>query len=285
MARAWRDHPSFSRWAEADALLGRDVTHLGLDADADELRVPANCQVALFVHFIVQYERWCEAGGATHVVAGHSLGEYAALVAAGALDFVDGLQLVDARARATQQAADERPGTMVACLGHDVDAVEQACAGAGAHLANDNAPGQVVVAGTADTLEQLRAHLEASGARGKVVSLEVGAAYHSPHMEPAVERFGAALDAAAFSDARIPVVANVDARVHRTAADWPPLLRAQLVSPVRWRETVATLAELGVTDVVELGPSAVLAGLVKRSDRSLRRTTITTPDELSEATQ
>jgi [acyl-carrier-protein] S-malonyltransferase len=283
MARSWRDRPAFGRWAEADGLLARDVTRLGLDADADELRVPVNCQVALYEHFVVLYETWRAAGAEPDVAAGHSLGEYAALVAAGALDFADALLLVDARARATQEAADERPGTMVACLGYPVDAVTQACASVGGHVANDNAPGQLVVAGAADVLDRFRTHLEASGDRGKVVSLEVGAAYHSPHMQAAVAPFGVALDAAAFSDARIPVVANVDARPHRIAAEWPDVLRAQLVSPVRWRETVNTFADLGVTDVVELGPSAVLTGLVKRTDRSLARRTVTGPDELAGA--
>jgi len=280
MARAWRDHPAFARWAQADELLGRDVTRLGLDADADELRVPLNCQIALFVHGVVLYEAWARA--ATPVAAaGHSLGEYNALVAAGILDFADGLRLVEARARATQAAADERPGTMVACLGYPVDVVAAACDRADAHLANDNAPGQVVVAGPAEALDRLRDELAASGERGKVVALEVGAAYHSPHMQPAVEPFGAALDRTAFRDGTVPVVANVDAKPHAGAADWPRVLRAQLTAPVRWRETVATLTELGVSSVVELAASAVLTGLVKRTDRSLGRHTVVEPADLS----
>lgn len=280
MAQAWRTAPSFSRWAEADELLDRDVTHLGTDADEDELRIPVNCQVALFVHFVVQHEAWRTAGGTAHVTAGHSLGEYAALVAAGVLGFADGLRLVDARARATQDAADARPGTMVACLGYPVEVVEAACTQVGAHVANDNAPGQLVAAGTAADLDRLRDVLADSGQRGKVVTLQVGAAYHSPHMEPAVAPFGAALDAADFAPAGLPVVANVDARPHEAADEWPTLLRAQLTAPVRWRETVGTFAELGVTRVVELGPSAVLTGLVKRTARALDRHTIITPDDL-----
>lgn len=280
MARPWRDEPSFSRWAEADELLGRDVTRLGLDADEDELRVPLNCQVALFVHFVVQHEAWRADGAQAHLTAGHSLGEYAALVAAGVLDFADGLRLVDARARATQDAADERPGTMVACLGYPVEVVTAACDKVGAHVANDNAPGQLVAAGVAADLDRLREALDATGERGKVVALQVGAAYHSPHMEPAVGPFGAALDAATFSAATLPVVANVDARPHTAAGDWPAVLRGQLISPVRWRETVGTFGELGVTSVVELGPSPVLTGLVKRTDRSLDRRTVITPDDL-----
>jgi len=280
MAQAWRDVPSFTRWAQADDLLGRDVTHLGMDADEDELRIPVNCQVALFVHFVVQHDAWFATGARAHLTAGHSLGEYAALVAAGVLGFADGLRLVDARARATQDAAEDRPGTMVACLGYPVETVTAACDKVGAHVANDNAPGQLVAAGAADVLEHLREALDATGERGRVVALQVGAAYHSPHMEPAVAPFGDALDTATFSTAALPVVANVDARPHTDAVDWPHVLRAQLTSPVRWRETVATFVELGVTSVVELGPSPVLTGLVKRTDRSLDRTTVITPDDL-----
>jgi [acyl-carrier-protein] S-malonyltransferase len=281
MAQAWRAEPSFARWQQADDLLGRDVTRLGLEADADELRVPVNCQVALFVHGVVMHEAWVATGARATVTAGHSLGEYNALVAAGVLDFADGLRLVDARARATQSAADQRPGTMVACLGYPVEVVAAACDRTGAHVANDNAPGQIVAAGTADVLDRLREDLTSSGERGKVVALEVGAAYHSPHMEPAVAPFGAVLDATAFRDSAVPVIANVDARPHRAAADWPQVLRAQLTSPVRWRETVVTMAGAGVGRVIELGASAVLTGLVKRTERSLDRHTVIAPQDLA----
>ncbi|HVM00859.1 MAG TPA: ACP S-malonyltransferase [Egibacteraceae bacterium] len=281
MALPWREHPAFSRWAEADSVLDRAVTRLGLDADADELREPATCQVALFVHHAVLLAAWRAAGGSEPVaVAGHSLGEYNALLAAGVLGFADALRLVDARARATQEAADAAPGTLVACLGFPVDEVTAACARAGAHVANDNAPGQVVVAGSDEALGRLREELAGSDTRGKVVDLPVGAAYHSPHMAAAVEPLGAALDAATFADAVLPVVANVDAAAHTAAGEWPGLLRDQVVSPVRWRESVATLARLGATAVVELGASPVLTGLVKRTDRGLGRQTVTTPEDL-----
>ena len=282
MADAWRGQPSFTRWEQAGDLLGRDVSRLGLDADADELRVPLNCQVALFVHGVVVHEAWAATGATATTTAGHSLGEYNALVAAGVLDFDDGLRLVDARARVTQTAADQRPGTMVACLGYPVDVVAAACERVGAHVANDNAPGQIVAAGQADALHRLREDLAATGERGKVVPLEVGAAYHSPHMQPAVAPFGAVLDATAFRDSAVPVIANVDAQPHSAAGDWPRLLRDQLTSPVRWRETVMTMAGAGVGRVVELGASAVLTGLVKRTDRSLDRRTVITPDDLSD---
>ncbi|CAN5649846.1 MAG: ACP S-malonyltransferase [Actinomycetota bacterium] len=283
MARPWADHPATVHWTKADETLDRDVSRLGFDAPADELREPAKCQLALFVHHIVLLEAWRAAGGAEPVaVAGHSLGEYDALVAAGVLDFADGLRLVDARAERTQQAADAAPGSMVACLGFDVDIVAEACTQAGAYVANDNAPGQIVAAGSSEALARLTERLGSEGttSRGKVRPLKVGAAYHSPHMEAAVEPFGRSLDSATFADARVPVVANVDAQPHTAAGEWPDLLRRQLTAPVRWRETVTTLAGLGVDEVVELGASPVLTGLVKRSDRSLGRRTVSLPDDL-----
>lgn len=279
MAQSWQDAPAFTRWAEADEVLGRDVTHLGLSAGADELREPANCQVALFVHHAVIHESWRRAGGSAAVTAGHSLGEYNALVAAGVLDFADALRLVDVRATATQAAAIQRPGGMLACLGGDEDAVRAACREAGAHIANDNAPGQLVVSGTDDALRRVAE--QAAAARAKAVRLDVGAAYHSPHMEPAVETLGAALDATVFRDTHVPVVANADAQLHTAAGDWPALLRTQLTSPVRWRATVATMAAAGVEEVVELGAAPVLTGLVKRAAPKLRRRNVNTPDHLA----
>jgi [acyl-carrier-protein] S-malonyltransferase len=281
MAAAWLDHPAARRWQEAGDLLGWDVGRLGTDADAEELREPANCQVALFVHQAVLLGAWRDAGGEQPVaVAGHSLGEYDALHAAGVLDFADALRLVDERARATSAAARERPGTMVACLGYPDGEVESVAAEAGAYVANDNAPGQVVVSGSAEALAALRARLEAGRAKGRVVDVAVGAAYHSPHMQPAVAPLSEALGQATFGDARVPVVANVDAAPHRAAGEWPELLRRQVVTPVRWRETVGTLARLGATALVELGASPVLTNLAKRIDRTLERRTVSDPQDL-----
>ena len=279
MALPWRDHPAMQRWAEASDLLGWDVAALGADADADTLREPRNCQIALFVHHVVLLEAWREAGGEEPIaVAGHSLGEYDALVAADVLDFADALRLVDVRARATQEAAQAAPGTMLACLGFEVAEVHAACTAAGAYVANDNAPGQIVVAGSAEALERLRDAL--ADRSGKLRDVNVGAAYHSPHMRAAESPLAGALAEATFADAEVPVVANVDAAAHTAAADWPELLRRQVVSQVRWRESVTTLAELGVDEVVELGATAVLTGMVKRIDRSLTRRTVSAPEDL-----
>ena len=280
MARPWRRTPGYSRWADANDLLGWDVARLGLQASATELKDPYHCQIALFVHHAVVLDGWrASAGEGPSVVAGHSLGEYDALFAAGVVDFASALRLVEARARHTSQAAEAAPGTMVACLGFDVQVVVAACERAGTFVANDNAPGQIVVAGSDDGLEQLRAEL--ADERGKIIALEVGAAYHSPHMATAVAPLGAALDLTRFGPADIPVAANVDAELHQAPEEWPRLLREQLVSPVRWRETVITLAASGVTEVVELCASPVLTGLVKRTAPSLARRMVTTPEELS----
>jgi [acyl-carrier-protein] S-malonyltransferase len=287
MAVRWRDHPAAKRWAEAGDVLGWDVGRLGTDADADELREPANCQIALFVHHVVLLDAWRAAGGQEPVAAaGHSLGEYDALVAAGVLGFADALTLVDARARHTQAAADAMPGTMVACVGYPDGVVEEACAELGAFVANDNAPGQVVAAGSVDALTALRERLRTPDGegnrpvRGKVLNVNVGAAYHSPHMAAAVEPLGEALGRAAFAGAAIPVVANVDAEPHTAAGEWPDLLSRQVVAPVRWRDSVGTFARLGVTEVVELGASPVLTNMIKRIDRSLQRRIVSEPEDL-----
>lgn len=279
MGEPWRDHPAFARWAEADAALGEDLTRLALSADADELRRPRACQLALFVHGVVLADAWrAEAAEPPAALAGHSLGEYVALVAAGAVGFADALRLVEVRARACEDAANADPGSMVACLGMDREEVEAACARAGAHVANDNAPGQIVVAGSPAALGALEVEL-AQGS-GKIRDVAVGAAYHSPHMRPAVEPLRAALAETSFADGHLPVVANIDAIPHTDGDGWPRRLADQVVSPVRWRETVERLSADGVTAVVELGASTPLSGMVKRTDRSLARYAVTAPDDL-----
>ena len=281
MAAAWRDHPAYSLWSEADDVLGRDVTRLGVQASAEELREPRNCQVALYVHHAVVFSAWRGAGAMPAVTAGHSLGEYNALLAAAAMSFADGLRLVDQRAAATQQAAVLNPGGMVACLGGPLAQLRDACAAAGAHVANDNADGQLVVSGDEAALERFTGLAKDAGA--KVVRLEVGAAYHSPLMAGAVPTLQQALAGTSFANTDVPVIANVDAAPHRRGDEWPDLLARQVTAPVRWRESLLALQSEGVTDVVELGASAVLTGLAKRVTPQLRRTSITTPEQLEAA--
>lgn len=281
MAAPWKSTAGFSRWAEADEVLGWDVSRLGTAADADELRRPLACQVALYVHGAVLWQAWLDAGGTAAIAAGHSLGEYNALLAAGVIAFADGLRLVEQRALATQAAAELSPGGMVACLGGDADAVRAACTAAGAEVANDNADGQLVVAGDDAALQRFTD--AAAAARAKVIRLEVGAAYHSSAMTPALPAFSAAVAATRFRDSQVGVVSNVDATVHHRGADWPDLLRAQLTTPVRWRETMLGIDAAGMAELVELAASPVLTGLAKRTAPGVRRRTVTTPDDLAAA--
>src|ERR671916_148575 len=194
MGSAWTDTPSWVLVERASDVVGRDVGALLLDADAEELRATRNAQLTTFVASLVALDALRAAGlPGPGVVAGHSLGEYTALTAAGALSFKDGVRLVAARGDAMQGAADARPGTMAAVLGLDVAEVEAACEGVEeAWVANDNAPGQVVVAGTAAGVEAAGAAAKERGAK-RVMALPVGGAFHTPLMAPAAEGLDAAL--------------------------------------------------------------------------------------------
>jgi [acyl-carrier-protein] S-malonyltransferase len=285
MGSPWAATASWSVIKTVSEILKTDVAALLLDADAPTLQATHNAQVAAFALGLVLLDAAAASGLRWDAAAGHSLGEYTALVAAGVLSIEDATQLVGERAKAMQRAADADPGTMRAIIGLDLDAVEGCCEAAdgSAWVANDNAPGQVVVAGTHDGLAAAAAAAKDRG--GKVLELSVGGAFHSPLMRPAQEGLDLALGKAPFADARVPVVANVDAQAHQARQEWRPLLSAQLCSRVRWRESVLRLADLGVSRVVELGPGGVLSGMVKRITPDLQRVAVGTPAELDDATR
>jgi [acyl-carrier-protein] S-malonyltransferase len=278
MGSAWTAAPSWALVDRASDVAGRDVAALLLEADADELKATRNAQLTTFVASLVALDALRNAGlPAPDGVAGHSLGEYTALTAAGALSFEDGVRLVTARGEAMQGAADARPGTMAAVLGLDVAEVAAACdAVEDAWVANDNAPGQVVVAGTTAGVEAAGAAAKERGAK-RVMALPVGGAFHTPLMAPAAEGLGAALAGAAFSDPQPPVVANVDAARHGAGSDWRELLTEQLCRPVRWRPT---LERLGADVVVEVGPGGVLTGMTKRTLPGARALSVSEPDHV-----
>ncbi len=278
MGVPWAGTPSWAVVATVSEVLGRDVGALLLDADASTLQATRNAQVASFALGLVLLDAARSAGLRFDVAIGHSLGEYTALVAAGAVSVEGAARLVGERAEAMQTAADAAPGTMAAVLGLDADVVAACCAGAEAWTANDNAPGQIVVAGTHDGVGAAGA--AAKERKGKVMALAVGGAFHTPLMAPAQERLDAALGATSFADGTAVVIANVDARPHTSAGEWPVVLSGQLCQPVRWRESVIGLAGLGVTRVIELGPGAVLSGMVKRTTPELERASIATPEDL-----
>jgi [acyl-carrier-protein] S-malonyltransferase len=282
MGAPWKDHPS---WVLAEAVsdaAGRDVTSLLTDADADTLKATRNAQPAAFALSLVILDAARAAGlddASVAAVAGHSLGEYSALVAAGVLTVAEGARLVTARGEAMQAAADATPGTMAAVLGLDPDQVAQACAGVeGAWVANDNAPGQVVIAGTTAGVDRAGANASELGAK-RVMPLPVGGAFHTPLMAPAQADLDQALGATSWGQPAVPVVANVDATAHTDG--WAALLSGQLVSPVRWRESLLGFPDLGVTATLELGAGSELSGMVKRTLDGVARANVATPDDLT----
>jgi [acyl-carrier-protein] S-malonyltransferase len=282
MGQAWRDTESWSIVERLARETGRDIGRLLVDAGADELKVTANAQLATFTLSLVILDAVRSlAYPAPTAVAGHSLGEYSALVAAGVLEQSEGARLVAARGAAMESAAAAHPGTMAAILGLDPDGVAAACAAVdGAWVANDNAPGQIVIAGTAAGVQAASSRARELGAK-RVLPLPVGGAFHTPLMAPAQDGLDAALAQATFRDGSLPCVANVDAEVHTAAAEWRRLLSTQLMAPVRWRQSLTRLGELGVTTFVELGPGSELSGMVRRTVDGATRANVAQPDDLT----
>lgn len=281
MGEAWTSHPSWELVAEASEAAGRDVARLLLNAGAEELTKTRNSQLATFVMSMVTLDAVERLGAEAAGHVGHSLGEYSALTAAGVVDFSDAVALVTERGNAMQAAADEREGTMAAVIGLDDDAVQIACnrAAVDVWIANHNAPGQVVIAGAPDSIVAAGKIARELGARRTVV-LPVGGAFHTAFMASARDRLAKAVGRAEFRDPHGMVIANVDASAHSRGADWPDLLKAQLTSPVRWRQTLTALDEAGFTTFVELGPGKVLTGLAKRTLKKHRRLSVSEPNHL-----
>jgi [acyl-carrier-protein] S-malonyltransferase len=258
----------------ASACLGWDLAETLDKASPDELRQTYIAQPAIFCVSVAAL-RALEAAGVPRpaYVAGHSLGEFSALVAAGALSFEAGLLLVARRAEAMQRAADARPGSMSSVLGLSAEGVEMAVEATAQRqvlaVANDNAPGNVVVSGEWAALERLPAAAKELGAR-RVVPLNVGGAFHSPLMAPAVQAFQPHLAAAPLRDPVIPLVANATAEPVTEGARLRELLARQLTGRVRWTESVRRMAALGVDTFIEVGPGTVLTGLIRRTVEGTR---------------
>ncbi|MBI3111645.1 MAG: ACP S-malonyltransferase [Ignavibacteriales bacterium] len=249
----------------ADAILNVPLSRLCFEGPEEELRQTKNTQPAIFLHSMALAMSYRGPRGA--MAAGHSLGEYSALVYAGALTWEDGLRLVRLRGELMQQAGVDRPGTMAAIIGLDpktvVDACEKASEAGIVQAANFNSPGQIVISGS---VPGIRRAMELAKERGAklVKELPVSGAFHSPLMESAQEGLKEALENTPIRDASIPVYANVTAQPVRDAGGIRQLLLQQLTSPVRWEESVAAMASAGASTFVEIGPGKVLQGLVKR---------------------
>jgi [acyl-carrier-protein] S-malonyltransferase len=281
MGAAFVDDPSWALVSEASDVTGRDVAYLLVEADADDLVATRNAQLGTFVQSMVVLDALRRRGVEPQAAAGHSLGEFSALCAAGVLSFTDAVRLVTERGDAMHACTTQRRGTMAAVLGLDDDAVSAVCDEAGGEvwIANSNAPGQVVIAGRPADVERAGAAAKDAGAK-RVMALDVSGAFHTAFMAPAGERLSLAIAEATFHDAAIPVVANVDAQVHRPGEDWPDLLNRQLVHPVRWTASVETLIGLGADTFVEVGPGAVLTGTIKRIARDVDRHSAMTPEQV-----
>jgi [acyl-carrier-protein] S-malonyltransferase len=282
MGAAFAGEPSWTVVEQASEAAGRDVAHLLLEADADELVETRNAQLGTFVQSMVVLDALRRRGFSPDAVAGHSLGELSALCAAGVLDFSDAVRLVAERGEAMQECTTQRTGTMAAVLGLDDAAMTAVCDQVGREVwvANLNAPGQVVIAGDPDDVAAAGAAAKDAGAK-RVMPLDVSGAFHTAFMAPAGERLSVAVADTSFRDAAIPVVANVDGRVHQAGADWPDLLNRQLVNPVRWTESVEALVGLGGDTFVEVGPGAVLTGTIKRIAKDTVRHSVATPDDVA----
>ena len=288
MGRALHDELPSARalFEEADATLGFALSRLCFEGPEEELQLTANTQPAILVASIAALRAVEErAGVVPDAVAGHSLGEYSALVCAGALRFADAVRIVHLRGQFMQYAVPAGVGAMAAIVGLDARTLDDTCleARGGADdvvcaAANWNGAGQVVIAGHTDAVERAMALARAKGAK-LVKALAVSAPFHSALMAPAAERLATELAKISIDPIKIPVVSNVTAGANRDALQVVDLLVRQVTAPVRWEESVLALAEHEFTHVVEIGPGRVLTGLVKRIAPSLKLASVETPAE------
>lgn len=254
----------------ADEALGFPLSRLCFEGPEEELTRTINTQPALVTHGIAALVAAIDAGTVREqaaYVAGHSLGEYAALIAAGAISFADGIRLVRERGRLMQEACDAYPGTMAVVLGLQREQVAALCEQHGASLCNENAPGNISIGGTA---EAVQATGEAASAAGtvRVLPLNVAGAFHTPLMQTAADGMRAVLADAPFGAPRMPVVSNVTARPLTSPAEFAAELTDQVTSPVLWVDDVRTMLGAGVTSFIEFGPGKVLTGALKRTEPS-----------------
>lgn len=257
---------------KADEILGFSITNIMFNGTDEELKETKVTQPAVFLHSVASAlclgDDFCPA-----MVAGHSLGEFSALVAAGALSFEDGLRLVSARAMAMQKACEAVPGTMAAVIGLPDETIENICkevseSGETVVAANYNCPGQLVISGTIEGINAACEKLKAAGAK-RALPLKVGGAFHSPLMRPAKDELEKAIEATEFKAPRCPVYQNVDGKPYTAPAEIKANLIAQLTSSVRWTESVNNMISAGADDFTECGPGKALQGMIGRINKNV----------------
>lgn len=275
-------------YAEAGDILGFDIQALVQNGPAEHLNATVNTQPAMLVAGVAAWRAWKSEGGQSpEMMAGHSLGEYTALVCAGALEFADALRLVRRRAELMQDAVPAGEGAMAAVLGLDDEAIIEVCrqvSGKGAGVAeavNFNSPGQVVVAGQREAIEQTLEVAKKAGAK-RAIMLPVSVPSHSSLMLPAGKLLAESLADTTFLEAKIPVIGAADAKPYGNHEDIRQRLGSQIYSPVRWVDVINYFTNQGADRIVECGPGKVLTGLIRRIDRSIAASCIDSPDLLSE---
>lgn len=257
---------------KANEILGFRITDIMFEGTDEELTQTKVTQPAVFLHSVISALCLGDEFAPT-MVAGHSLGELSALVAAGALSFEDGVKLVSARAIAMQKACEAAPGTMAAVIGLPDEKIEEICAEVSTDgnivvAANYNCPGQLVISGNVDAINAACEKLKATGAK-RALPLKVGGAFHSPLMQPAKEELEKAIKATTFSEPKCPVYQNVDAQPHTDPAEIQANLIAQLTSSVRWTASVQNMIKAGANDFTECGPGKALQGMIGRIDKTV----------------
>ncbi|ARD22064.1 MULTISPECIES: ACP S-malonyltransferase [Shewanella] len=272
-------------FSQASAVLGYDLWALTQDGPAEKLNETDKTQPALLTASVAIWRAYEESGAAKPaLLAGHSLGEYSALVCGGVIAFEDAVKLVELRGQLMQQAVPAGTGAMFAVIGLDNDSIAKACEesanGAVVSPVNFNSPGQVVIAGEKEATERAAAACKAAGAK-MAVALPVSVPSHCALMKPAAEKLAAALEAITFNEPTINVINNVDVAAPTSESDIKDALVRQLYCPVRWSETIEFIASQGVTELVEMGPGKVLTGLTKRINKSLKGQAVNNAASLS----
>ncbi len=257
-----------SMFATANEILGFEIDKIMMEGSEEDLMRTSVTQPAVYIHSVIA-AKVHEVIDEAAMTAGHSLGEFSALVAAGAMSFEDGLRLVSIRAKAMQKACDMEDSTMAAILGLEDEQVEAICDQVpGVVAANYNTLGQLVISGSRAGIAQAIELAQAAGAK-RALELSVNGAFHSPFMEPARLELAAGIEHTTFQDARIPVFQNVTAQPHTAAVEIQANLLLQLTAPVRWTQTIQHMLTSGATSFIEVGPGKVLSGLIKKVDRAI----------------
>jgi [acyl-carrier-protein] S-malonyltransferase len=283
MGAPWRDHPAWRVIEQAEAAFGEPLAELVLDAPAERLARTREAQLAVLLTSLVVWEAIRDQVAEPVAFAGHSLGQVTALIAAGALPLADGVRFAARRAELTQRAADAHPGRMAALLGATLEQAETACAAApdACWIANDNAPGQVVIAGTPDGVDTASARAKEIGVK-RATALNVGGAFHTPLMRDAADALHRELASVPLAEPDAPVVSNLDARAYRDGDGWRARLAEHVAVPVRWRESTETIVDLGATELLEVGYGSMLAGLAKRTTPDVPVRGVATPEDCAQ---